>query len=235
MGIFVVEDFATKKEPVLMEDHRDCNRHHSQSSSVTKIERKIVEKNRRNHMKVLFSKLNSLLPPQNSREALTLPDQVDEAIKYIKSLEAKVKKSKEKKELMSKKRSYSSSFEKENNKVMGLGSIRSSPKLEIHEMGSIIEIVLITGQDNQFIFYEIIRILHEERADVINAKYSVFGDSIFHLVHAEMAESIFTFGGTKISERVKRFVSGCCSDVESQPDHQYWWDDFEIHPELLEF
>uniref|UniRef100_A0A803QJG2 BHLH domain-containing protein n=1 Tax=Cannabis sativa TaxID=3483 RepID=A0A803QJG2_CANSA len=80
MGIFVVEDLATKKEPVLMEDHRDCNRHHSQSSSVTKIERKIVEKNRRNHMKVLFSKLNSLLPPQNSREALTLPDQVDEAI-----------------------------------------------------------------------------------------------------------------------------------------------------------
>ncbi|XP_062105998.1 transcription factor bHLH162-like [Humulus lupulus] len=229
MGTFVVEDLGKKEPVVLMDNHHKQHQQGTQSSAVTKIERRIVEKNRRNQMKVLFSRLNSLLPPENSKEALTLPDQVDEAINYIKSLEANVKKIKEKKKsLMGKKRSCSSTFQNDN--VMG--SLRS-PKIEIHEMGSVLEIVLITGQDNQFIFYELIRILHEERADVTNAKYSVFGDSIFHVVHAEIVESIFSFGGTKISERVRRFVSGSCTDVESKADQ--WWDDFEIHPEMLEF
>ncbi|PON49682.1 Basic helix-loop-helix transcription factor [Parasponia andersonii] len=205
-------------------------------SSVTKIERRIVEKNRRNQMKVLYSKLNSLLPPQISKEAPTLPDQIDGAIKYIKSLETKVKKSKDKKKSLlggTKKRSYSSTFS--DNMIMATGSLRS-PKIEIHEMGSVLEIVLITGQDNQFIFYEVIRMLHEERADVVDAKFSVLGDSIFHVVHAEIADSMFAFGATKISERLKRFVSGSSSDAELQADDdQHWWDDFEIHPEMLEF
>lgn len=34
-------------------------------SSSTKVERRLVEKNRRNQMKILYSKLNSLLPSYN--------------------------------------------------------------------------------------------------------------------------------------------------------------------------
>jgi hypothetical protein len=37
----------------------------SSNISSTKTERKIIEKNRRNQMKTLYSKLNSLLPNQN--------------------------------------------------------------------------------------------------------------------------------------------------------------------------
>jgi len=40
----------------------DHNQQGGQPSSSTKVERKIVEKNRRNQMKILFFKLNSLLP-----------------------------------------------------------------------------------------------------------------------------------------------------------------------------
>ncbi|KAF5732561.1 Basic helix-loop-helix DNA-binding superfamily protein putative isoform 3 [Tripterygium wilfordii] len=51
----------------------------SSSSSSTKIERKVIEKNRRLHMKTLFSDLNSLLPSTaTSKEALSLPDQIGE-------------------------------------------------------------------------------------------------------------------------------------------------------------
>ncbi|EXB44647.1 hypothetical protein L484_010338 [Morus notabilis] len=218
MGLFVVEDLGANKQVQAMDQ--------GSQSSATKIERRIIEKNRRNQMKVLYSKLNSLLPPQNSKEVQTLPDQVDEAINHIKSLEARLKKYKEKKKsLLGRKRSYTCA-----NSLESVGSQRS-PQIEIHEIGSVIEVVLITGLDNQFIFYELIRILHEERADVVDAKYSVSRDSIFHVVHAEIADSIF--GATKISERLKRFVSGSSSDIELQPDQ--WWDDFEIHPELLKF
>jgi len=37
------------------------------SSNTTKVERRLVEKNRRNQMKILYSKLNSLLPNYNPK------------------------------------------------------------------------------------------------------------------------------------------------------------------------
>ncbi|XP_045800724.1 transcription factor bHLH162-like [Trifolium pratense] len=190
------------------------------SSSSTKVERKIVEKIRRNHMKNLFSKLNSLLPKYNHKETLPLPDQVDEAINYIKILETNVKLVKEKKEgLMENKRSHSdcssSSEAKRNIK---------SPKIEIHEMGSSLQIIITCGVDDQFIFCEIIRILHEENLVVITANSSVAGDSIFHIVNAEIPQSLLQFGATKVSERLKRFVNGSGSGIETEP--QLW--DFEI-------
>lgn len=114
------------------------------------------------------------------QEPLSLPDQVDEAINYIRSLEEKLKKSQERKEsLMGRKRSYTcTTYE-------AIASPKS-PQIEIREMGSSLQIVLITGLDNQYIFYEANHILHEEQADVLNANFSIAGDSIFHVVHAEV-------------------------------------------------
>lgn len=114
------------------------------------------------------------------QEPLSLPDQVDEAINYIRSLEEKLKKSQERKEsLMGRKRSYTCT-------TYEAIAIPKSPQIEIREMGSSLQIVLITGLDNQYIFYEAIHILHEEQADVLNANFSIAGDSIFHVVHAEV-------------------------------------------------
>nr|GMC72161.1 transcription factor bHLH162-like [Ipomoea batatas]GMD85961.1 transcription factor bHLH162-like [Ipomoea batatas] len=48
-----------------------------------KLERKYVEKNRRNHLKNLYKHLFSLLPPHLSQEGIALHDQVDETVKYI--------------------------------------------------------------------------------------------------------------------------------------------------------
>ncbi|XP_030932187.1 transcription factor bHLH162-like [Quercus lobata] len=207
---------------------KEMDQQGSQSTS-TKIERRVIEKNRRNQMKILYSKLNSLLPNQNSKEALSLPDQIDEAIKYIKSLETKLKKSKEKKESLcvnGRKRSYTcTSFDAK--------SSLKSPKMEIREMGSALEVVLITGLDNQFLFYEIIHILHEEQAEVLTANFSISGDSIFHVVHAEIKSgSLFDFGAAKVTERLKRFIYGSTSDVDLEPE--LCWD-LDIHPESWDF
>ncbi|KAL5560650.1 hypothetical protein UlMin_036861 [Ulmus minor] len=203
----------------------------SQSSSSTKIERRIVEKNRRNQMKILYSNLFSLLPNPNSKAAasvLTLPDQIDETINYIKSLETKLNKCKEKKKSLSgRKRSYNCT---NSSTIDSINGSLKPPQIETHEMGSILEIVLITGLDNQFIFYEFIRILHEEGVDVVNTMFSVVQDSIFHVVHAELPDVTFAFGAAKITEKLKRFVSGSSSYVELLPE---FWDDFEIHPKDL--
>ncbi|KAL2331685.1 hypothetical protein Fmac_019266 [Flemingia macrophylla] len=186
--------------------------------SSNKLERKIVEKNRRNQMKNLCSQLYSLLPNQ---EAMSVGDQIDEAINYIKSLQARMKMAQKKKErLMETKRSRSGcSSASEAQRSLKL------PRIETHETGSSLEVILTCGVDNQFIFREIIRILHEENVEVISTNSSIVGDSMLHVVHGEVRQSFSQFGATsKVSEKLKRFVHGSISDMEMESE----LGDFEI-------
>ncbi|CAI8592594.1 unnamed protein product [Vicia faba] len=199
----------------------DPNQQAGQPSSSTKVERKIIEKNRRNKMKSLYSKLNSLLPNYNPKEALPLPDQIDDAINYINSLKTDLKLAKEKKEsLMRRKRSRSGCSSSSGAK----GSIKS-PNIEIHENGSSLQVIVTCGVDDKFIFYEILRILHEDHVEVISANSSLVGDSVIHVVHAENLQSLFQFGATNVGERLKRFVKGSVREMQII-EPQLW--DFEI-------
>ena len=117
-----------------------------------------------------------------------MPDQIDQAISYIKSLEAKVKMAQDKKEsLTGNKRSFASCS---TSNAIAQSSNRSSavksPEIQILEVGSSLQIVLITGEDNQIFFYEIIRILHEENIEVVSTNSSLHGNSMHHSVHAEV-------------------------------------------------
>ncbi|KAF7850524.1 hypothetical protein BT93_L5410 [Corymbia citriodora subsp. variegata] len=172
-----------------------------QPSSPRKTERKIIEKNRRNRMKHLFSVLNSLLPSQPSdQEAKSLPDQIDKAIRYIKGLETALKEAKDKKEnLMGKKRPSPSTSSNT------LDAIKS-PQIEIRMRDSSLEVILTSGVHDQFIFSEIFRMLHEEKVEVLNANFSIVGNLVYHLVHAKIGES--GLGAATISERLKTFVNG---------------------------
>ncbi|KAL2331692.1 hypothetical protein Fmac_019273 [Flemingia macrophylla] len=192
-----------------------------QQGSSTKIERKIVEKNRRKQMKNLCSQLYSILPSYNPKKAVPLTDQVDEAIHYIKSLEMKVKTAQEKKErLLLERKGTGNGF---SNASVAQGSLKS-PKIEIHETDSSLEVFLTCGIEDQFIFCEIIRILHEENVEVITANSSMVGDSMFHVVRGEVRPSLFQFGATNVSETLKSFVYKSIGDVEMETDFR----DFEI-------
>ncbi|EEF44421.1 DNA binding protein, putative [Ricinus communis] len=200
----------------------------SGSTSSTKTERKVIEKNRRNQMKTLFSNLNSLFPRRNAKEAPPLPDQIDEAINHIKSLEEKLKKLKVKKESLSaRKRPFSECSDSYES-----ASASRAPQLQIKEMGSALEIVLISGLDNQFMFYEIIRILHQEGVDIASASYSVAGNSIVYIVHAEIRESNFSFGAAKVTDRLNRFVNELSSEIEVEPE---LWDFNDLQPDTWAF
>lgn len=63
----------------------------------------------------------------------------------------------------------------------------NSPRIEIQQMGSALEVVLITGLDSQFMFGETIRVLHEEGVDVVNASYKVIEDAVFHSIHCQVS------------------------------------------------
>ncbi|KAF7850527.1 hypothetical protein BT93_L5412 [Corymbia citriodora subsp. variegata] len=198
-----------------------------QPSCSRRTERKIIEKNRRNRMKHLYSVLNSLLPSQPSnQEAKSLPNQIDEAIRHIKSLETAVKEANDKKENLMGKKGLSSSTSSNT-----LAAIRS-PQIEIKVRDSSLEVILTSGLHDQFIFSEILRMLQEEKVEVLNANFSIVGNSVHHLMHAKIGES--SSGAAMISERLKTIVNGSATDGGLEEFHPKLWD-CGLSPSLWNF
>ncbi|XP_057739476.1 transcription factor bHLH162 [Arachis stenosperma] len=170
-------------------------KHDPGSTCSTRTERKFIERERRNQMKALYSNLNSLLPPQTSREGISsLPDQLEEATNYIKKLQVKLEKMKEKKNTLLR----TIHHQIPNNR---------SPQIEIQQMGFTLMVVLITALDSHyFMFIEAIRVLHEEGADVVSASYKVVQHAVFHTMHCQVGE-YGNGAAARISERLKKFVN----------------------------
>ncbi|KAK6932573.1 Myc-type, basic helix-loop-helix (bHLH) domain [Dillenia turbinata] len=183
----------------------DNNSNHPSSSS-SKTDRKTIERIRRDQMKALCSKLNSLLPHQNRREAISLPDQLNEAANYIKSLQINLAKMKEKKDSLvgiDENSTSTRTLSTGNGRMRGL----KTPHIEIHETECALEVVLITGLDSQFMFNETIRMLHEEGYEIINASSSVVNDTVFNTILSKVGESASSYGSAKISQRLMKFAN----------------------------
>ncbi|WVZ22987.1 hypothetical protein V8G54_001531 [Vigna mungo] len=147
-------------------------------------DRKLIERNRRNQMKDLFSKLNSVLPHQSSR--------IGKAIDYIKNLQIKLEKMKEKKNNLT---------DIVRSRTATMNMELKSPQFKIQQMGSVLEVVLVTGLDFHFIFNETIRVLQEEGSDIVNASYTVVENAVLHKIHCQVDES--ANGASRISEKLK--------------------------------
>ncbi|XP_015584408.2 transcription factor bHLH162 [Ricinus communis] len=177
--------------------------------SCSTTDRKTIERNRRNQMKALYSQLNSLVPHHSSRESVSLPDQLDEAANYIKKLQIKLEKMKERKDsLMGIERPNASA-----GCSTRAGMRLRSPQIEVNGIGSALEVVLLTGLDCQFLFNETIRILQEEGAEIVNATFSVLDDTVFHIIHSKVEDSAPSYEAARISKRLKKFAE------DSAPSH----------------
>ncbi|XP_052203473.1 transcription factor bHLH162-like isoform X2 [Diospyros lotus] len=186
---------------------------HNSGSGSSRADRKTIEKNRRNHMKDLYSKLNSLVPHHTSEEGTSLVEQLDEAANYIKRLQQHLDEMKQKKERLMMRVEQKSDV---NGSIITSTSSSSSatvglrsPQVEIHDLGSALEIVLVTGLDCQAVFNETIRVLHEEGAEINNASFSVVDDfTVFHTIHSKVGESAVGFGAARIAERLRELCQG---------------------------
>ncbi|XP_022856700.1 transcription factor bHLH162-like [Olea europaea var. sylvestris] len=189
----------------------------SSSTRSPKLERKIVEKNRRNRMKILYSNLLSLLPDHGSMQEMPLPNQIGEVVTYIESLKMKVEKMKEKQQsLFPRKRSHScitSEFQ---------GITKSSPPLvEVHDMGPNMDVILVCGLDDLSKFYSIIHLLHENSVEVANANFSIHGNSTIQILHDKIGKSNLGLEISTMSRRLKHLICGsACSEVESNIDSE---------------
>uniref|UniRef100_A0A6V7QR52 BHLH domain-containing protein n=1 Tax=Ananas comosus var. bracteatus TaxID=296719 RepID=A0A6V7QR52_ANACO len=131
----------------------------SSHGTSTKLERKTVEKKRREQMKALYAKLDSLLPSStSSREGATLPrpDRLSEAANYIKGMQEKLERMKERKrQLMTRNEAA------DNSKL---------PKIEVQNRGSNLYMIqIVSSPDDRAMFYEAVRAVEEEGGEVLNA------------------------------------------------------------------
>ncbi|KAJ4976308.1 hypothetical protein NE237_001414 [Protea cynaroides] len=147
-------------------------------------------------------------------EVMRLPEQLEEATNYIKMLEKKLERLKEKKEQLMGIERLSKGVSR------GMMVELRTPHIEIHDMGSALEVILVSEFDSQFMFYEILRLLQEAGADVVSAKFSVINQTYFHTIHSEVGESTLGSGAARISNRLKTFLHEY-SERMAQTNQQY--------------
>ncbi|XP_077252694.1 transcription factor bHLH162-like [Tasmannia lanceolata] len=169
----------------------------TQSSS--KLERKTVEKDRRTHMKGQLSKLWNLIPSRYSKEPLSQLDQLDQAIVYINNLKGRVT------ELMKKKLKLNIEGINENildRMMTGLWT----PVIEVRDLDSSLEVVLISRLHKSFTLSDIIGVLGEEGAEVMNANFSNVGDNVTHIIHSRVTSPRVGLETARVYERLKELV-----------------------------
>ena len=110
---------------------------------------------------------------------LSQQDQLDLAATYIKHLTERLDKLKGRKE-----KAIRSNVGANGNMSVIMDS--NLPVLELRDLGSGIEVMLISGLNKNFMLYEVISVLEEEGAEVVSASFSTLGDKIFHTVHAQV-------------------------------------------------
>ncbi|KAG0493489.1 hypothetical protein HPP92_004483 [Vanilla planifolia] len=149
-----------------------------------KIDRKTVEKNRRMQMKNLCFKLASLIPKQEyiSKDAMSQHDHLDQAAAYILKLRHGIERLKQRKESEA-----SSGINQATDENGRLGF--KLPVIEVRHQEPNLEVLLISGLEKRFAFHEVIGILEEEGAEVVNASFSVVGNKVFYTIHSQAFSS----------------------------------------------
>ncbi|XP_027169385.1 transcription factor bHLH162-like [Coffea eugenioides] len=171
----------------------------------TKIDRKTVERNRRIRMKGLIHELTSLVPPQHfvpSKELLSQRDQIDQVAAYIMQLRERVENLKKSKELV-KSKIETKGTKSRNSAIPG----SSIPIVKIREIGSNLEVVLVTGSRKNFALHEVILVLEEQGVEVVSISISTMDDKICHILHAQVKVSRLGVDTSTIYDKLQKLFN----------------------------
>ncbi|KAJ4724493.1 Basic helix-loop-helix transcription factor [Melia azedarach] len=163
------------------------------TSSASRAQRNMKEKNRRMVMRDLLLMLASLIPPQPSK--LSVSELVDRAISYIMQLQKKIENLKRRRALLRGDHATSSS------------SSRMLPIMNLTTMDSTLEVNLICGLTNRnFMWYEIISVLEDEGAEVIDATQLNTGNRIIYIIKSKAIISRIGFEISRVQERLQDLI-----------------------------
>ncbi|KAK8512871.1 hypothetical protein V6N13_090385 [Hibiscus sabdariffa] len=157
--------------------------------------RNLIERERRSQMRSLLLTLFSLLPPHPRR--MSMPDLVENATIYIKQLQERVE------ELSRRKAQLVREL---NGQPRAVGDETIIPLvLEISdsESESTVQVDLIAGTGTTIALCDIVTILEEEGAEIVNVTYHNDGNRIILSVHSQAAYSRIGIEISRVRERLQ--------------------------------
>ncbi|TVU22265.1 hypothetical protein EJB05_31949 [Eragrostis curvula] len=185
------------------------------------VERKEIERKRRQEMRRLCVKLASLLPKEQytSKDTMSQLGSLDEAAAYIKKLKERVDELQQKRSSVqlvaamtggggaSTSAATSSSGDTGSQEAAAEDAV-PAPVVEVrhHNDGLSLDLVLISSVERPFKLHEVVTVLEEEGAEIINANFSVTGQQIFHTIHCRAFCSRIGIEVSRVSERLKALV-----------------------------
>ncbi|CAO2161823.1 unnamed protein product [Urochloa humidicola] len=183
------------------------------------MERKEIERRRRQQMKGLCVKLASLIPKEHySKDAMTQLGSLDEAAAYIKKLKERVDELQQKRSSaqlmaagMAGGSAASTSAATATVACGGAGSpeeaseeaVEAPVMVEVlhHQDGLSLDVVLISSEERPFKLHEVVTVLEEEGAEIINANLSVSGRRVFHNIHCKIHMHYCDYSRNQLSEQ----------------------------------
>lgn len=121
---------------------------------------------------------------------LSQQDQLDQAASYIKQLKERIGELKGRKEVALKTAAAAGT---DNDLMDAIMLGLRLPVIDLRDMGSSLEVMLISGLNKNFMLYEVINVLEEEGAEVVSASVSTVGDKVFHSLHAQVIDLLILF------------------------------------------
>ncbi|KAF8642518.1 hypothetical protein HU200_067193 [Digitaria exilis] len=174
-----------------------------------KPDRKTVERNRRNQMNTLYSRLDTLVRSGSSPSsaaaqvvrrgapAMTRPERLEEAAAYIRQTTERVERLKERKRELTAARASSSS-----------SGAAAAPEVEVQHLGSGLHAILVTGSaapaSDEASFHRAVRAVEEAGGEVQNAHFSVVGARAIYTIHTLVVE----VGIERVVQRLKAALRG---------------------------
>ncbi|KAK3223313.1 hypothetical protein Dsin_010338 [Dipteronia sinensis] len=171
----------------------------SSSNSSLRINRNLLERNRRIQMNTLLSKLFSLVPQRQQALIISMQfpvcESVDQATSYIRKLEEKIKKLRERKEVILK-GDHDDHEEKFEPVVINVKSSEST-----------LEVSIISGLKKKILLHQVISVLVEEGAEVVNITYHNTGGRVFHTIYSKPIYTRIGIETSRVDERLKKLIS----------------------------
>ncbi|XWS34804.1 hypothetical protein CRYUN_Cryun21dG0068800 [Craigia yunnanensis] len=165
-------------------------------SGASRINRCLIERERRRHMKSLFSKLFALLPPLPNK--MSVPELVDRATAYVKQLQKKLEEYKQMKVQLEDKHASATAYTMRSRTI--------PPVLNIRDLGSNLEVHLITGLNMEFALSDFISILQEEGAEIISATCHHAGDKAIYTILSQAIYPRIGIATSSVHERLKSLI-----------------------------
>ncbi|GMJ03654.1 hypothetical protein like AT1G10586 [Hibiscus trionum] len=158
----------------------------------TRINRCLIERERRRHMKALFTKLSTLLPRKSTK--MSVPEMVDRATAYVKELQMRMEQYEGVKKVQ-----LEAAYEVKKKRLI-------RPVLSIRDLGSNLEVNMITGLNMGFALSDFINILQEEGADIISATCHHVGDRAIYTILSQAIYPRIGIATSSVHERLKTLI-----------------------------